>query len=127
MKKMDKSKRIFEIIKEVFPDDYDIVGKSTTLDLIEIAVSGGRPNPVRSDKGSDFDISESINLMFGLIQVIAAVIHIIEYKKSKNLKIVQQEIKTEVANKIDDDKLDLTKIEEYDELIATILKSSSDE
>lgn len=124
--KMDESKKIFEVIKKVYPDEYDIVGKSTTLDLIDIAVSGGKPNPVRSDKGSDFDISESINLMFGLIQAIAAVIQIIEYKKSQNRKIKQHEIRKEIKSKFDNDTLELIDIEDYDEIISEILKNTLD-
>lgn len=76
---MSRVDYILTIFKELFPDEYDIIGKSTSQNLISNAITGSEMQFVTSDKGSSLDIMPLVEQSFIIIQGIAAIIQIIQF------------------------------------------------
>ncbi|MEO1258465.1 MAG: hypothetical protein AAFZ15_06695 [Bacteroidota bacterium] len=120
---MDATENVLNIVKKVYPDEYDIVGKSTTYNIIKKVLKKEDIELVYSDKGSDLDLSESINLLFGLVQVIAAIIQIIEYRKNKKESIKKEDILTDLRESFPRETDVDIPIEDYDKIISEILSN----
>jgi hypothetical protein len=83
-------------IKQNYPDEYEIVGPETVKQLVQTSLSGNKPTFVRSDRGSDLDITEIIILLCTVLQGVSSVIDIVNNWSRPSDSMSLDEVKAEV-------------------------------
>jgi hypothetical protein len=96
---MNDEQAVFDTFKDLYPDYYDILGKQTTQNLVENAMSGNDMRFVTSTKGSSLDIMQIAEQSFVIIQGIAALIQIAVYIKAAGKRPEPQELTQEFKKK----------------------------
>lgn len=123
---MDNRKRILDIIQVNLPDEYNIIGEETTLDIIDHNLSKPQENLIihNSSYGRNMDFITIITFVAGAVQIIDFVLNRAEkIKLNKETKEGQDiiEVKDYISQHVQELKKDDN---EYDELIRKLLDES---
>ena len=111
-------------VETYYPVDYDIVGRSTTIQIIDTILDGKDLKIVTSKEGSNFGIVESIGVVALVIEVIKGVLEIIKSFKEMKEEVTVDKVKKKILEKISESDKEKIANEDLEQLIEEIVEKN---
>lgn len=119
---MIEQKDYLYYIENYYPIEYDVVGHSTTIQIINAVLESRQLEVITSQEGSNFGIAESLSLIALVVQIIKAILEIIEYFEKKKEEATIDTIKKEVLKNMSELEKEKVNTEDLNQLIKEILE-----
>lgn len=113
---------ILEYIQVYYPIEYDLVGKTTTLNIINTKLNSQEIKIISSDKGSNFDIVEIIELIAIVVEVIKTIIEIVNSMHRKDEPTYIEEVKKAVLDELSDLEKRTVQEDTFEKLVDKIIQ-----